>query len=318
MAWATSDLLTEVRRAAMLPASSNSATADADILAQADRAMQSSLVPLLLSTQEEYLVRKLTTTVTAGTAAYAISRRAVGSRLRNASVLVNGVRRQLARLRPEELEGLRTDASGYPVGFYLDAAELVLVPTPNAAVTLETWVYVRPGRLTASTNHRALTAVTAGADYLGAAAPTKTRLQWTSALAVSTLGTTLDITSARPPFESKALDLAYSSAGGSVTSIDVLTASLLSTPAVGDIVSPVDESSVVQLPVELHPLLFQRTAQFLLEQLGYGNEAGRARDTADRMEGQARAILTPRSDGNPQKLTGGVHALINRRGLGGW
>ena len=105
MAWATSDLLTEVRRAAMLPTSSNSATADADILAQADRAMQSSLVPLLLSTQEEYLVRKLTTTVTAGTAAYAVSRRAVGSRLRNASVLVNGVRRQLATCVPRSWRG---------------------------------------------------------------------------------------------------------------------------------------------------------------------------------------------------------------------
>jgi hypothetical protein len=317
MAWTTSDLLTEVRRAGMLPSSSTSATADTDILAQADRAIQANLVPLLLSTQEEYLVRRVQMALSSGTAAYPVSRRAVGARVRNIALVSNGTRRQLVRVRPEEMDAWRLVTSGEPTGFYLDASDIVFLPTPTGG-TVELAIYVRPGRLTASTNHRALTVVTANTDYSGAAAAGRTRLQWTTGLATSTLGTTADIVSAAPPFEHKGLDLTYNSAGGTVTSIDVTSASLLSTPQVGDVVSPVNESSMIQLPVECHPLLFQRTTQYLLEQLGYQAEAAMARDTADRMEADVRRVLTPRTDGNPQKLTGGMLEAIQRNGVGVW
>jgi len=312
MAWTTADLLMEVRRHAMLPSSSVSATTDEDILAQADRAMQAFMVPLLLSTQEEYLVRRLRVSLAQGVSSVEIPRRAVGARVRNVALLRGAARTQLVRLRPEELERYTNYASTTPAAFWLDGAYLNLVPAPVADSTLEVSIYVRPGRLTADTYHRKLTAVTPDTDYLGNPATGRTRLQWAAPLSTAALGSRLDVTSAQPPFESKALGAAYNSIGSNVTSVDVATSDILSTLAVGDVVSPVDESSMVQLPVELHPLLYQRTAQLLLEQLGYANEAAMAAASADRMESQARTILTPRSDGNPPKLVGGTLDAINR------
>ena len=318
MAWTTADLLTEVRRLAMLPSSSNSATADSDIFAQADRAMQASVVPYVMAAQEEFFVRKLSVTLTAGTAMVPISRRAVGSRVRNVALVRNNSRIQLARLRIEELDRFRIVTTGAPSSFYLDAANMVLLPTPASNDTLEVSIYCRPGVFTASTNHRNLQSITADTDYLGNSAPGRTRLTWSGVLAVSTLGTPIDIISRFPPFEHKALDITYNSAGGSVSSIDVATSDLLATPSILDIVCPSGESSVVQLPVECHPLLYQRTTQFLLEQLGYAQEANTAKDTADRMEAALHAVLMPRTDGNPQRLAGGALDLIQRAGFGVW
>lgn len=307
MAWTTTDLLAEVRRAGQLPTATTASLADADLLAHADKAMQSSLVPLLLRVQEEYLVRRVTATLTAGTAAVPISRRAVGSRVRDCFYVRNGVRTPLVRLRPEQIGDYLQTATGQPFGYYLDAANVVLVPAPAAADTLEMAIYVRPGRFTATTNARQF-AVTTDSPTAG-----RTTLTYTS---WSPTGSTVDVISAQPPFEAKGLDMVFTAIGA--TSIHVATASFLGAPVVNDWVALPDTSPVIQLPVELHPLLFQRTAEYALRALGYLEEAAAAQQMADRMTADAVAVLTPRTDGEPRRVTGGLVRLISRGGYGGW
>lgn len=306
MAWTTTDLLTEVRRVGQFPAASSSSLADADLLAQADRVMQASIVPLILRLQEEFYVRRVTQTLTAGTGTYPVPRRAVGSRIRDIQYVRGGIRSPLPRLRPEQIVDFITSATGYPFGFYLDAANINLLPAPGGSDTLSIAIFVRPGRLVATTTARQIATVTADSPTAG-----RTKLTFS---AYSTFGSTIDLISAQSPFEHKALDVA--TANVTTTSLDVATSDLLSAPSVGDWVTAPDTSPVMQIPVEAHPLLVERTAQYVMRGLGYLEEAASLAQSADRMEADVVSVLTPRTDGSPRRLTGGLMRLINRSS--GW
>lgn len=319
MAWTTVELLAGIRRSGSIPTSTLSATADADLLAYADDELQESILPLALRAQEEFYVRTQTVTVTSGTDTYPIPRRAIASRLRDVVWVANSVKTHLPRLAIETITGLSTITSGTPAGFTLDAANLTLVPIPNQAAQLLLRYHLRPGRLVATTNCRQLTAITADTDYSGAASVGRTRLQWTSALSTTTLGTVLDVISGSPPFEGKVVSSTYASAGGSVTSIDIASSGILNTLSVGDWVVTEDTSPVIQAPVELHGLLVQRTAARILLALGYGDEAAQQSTKADQAEAKAMLLLTPRTDGNPKRLTGGIFGTLNKgSGWLGW
>jgi hypothetical protein len=307
MAWTTTDLLAEVRRIGQLPTASTSSLADSDLLAQGDRAMQAAMVPLLLRVQEEFFVRRVSQALTSGVGAYPIPRRAIGSRVRDVMLVRSGVRSPLPRLRPEQLVDFITTSTGQPYGFYLDAANIILLPAPSTADSLAIALYVRPGRFVATTTCRQLTAVTADTPTAG-----RTRLTFAS---FSTWGSTVDLISYQPPFEVKAMDIA--TANVTTTTFDVATADLLATPVVGDWVASPDTSPVMQVPVEAQPLLCQRTAQYCLEALGYLEEASMVGQRGDRMESDVTSILTPRTDGQPKRVTGGLLRLINQ-GYGGW
>lgn len=302
MAWTTTEFLTEVRRVGQFPTQTATSLDDASLLLEGDRAMQASLVPLLLRTQEEFLVRRVSQTLTVGTAAYPIPRRAVGSRVRDVFHVKSGSRWPLPRLRPEQLAEYTTTAQGEPGGFYLDAANIILLPAPAAADSLEIAIYVRPGRLVAVTSARQVTAVDADTPTAG-----RTQLTFSS---YSTFGSTVDILSFNPPFEAKALDI--STANVTATTLNVATASLIATPVVGDWVTSPDTSPVMQLPVEAQPLLVQRTAANVMRQLGYDEWRDLAKE-ADKMEKDVASVLSMRTDGSPSRVTGGLYRLLNRQ-----
>ena len=307
MAWTTSDLLTEVRRVGQFPTSTSASLADADLLAQADRAMQASLVPMLLRVQEEFFVRRVTQALTAGVGMYPIPRRSIGSRVRDVRYSAAGVLSPVPRLRPEQVSDFLTQATGRPYGFYLDAANICLLPAPNTADSLLIAIYVRPGRLTTSTTaSRQLTNVQVDTPTTG-----RTKLTWATIYSTYASGS-IDVISALPPFEHKALDIA--AANITTTTLDVATSDLIATPSIGDWVTLSDTSPVMQVPVEAHPLLVQRTAQYVMRGLGYLEEAAALKSEADQMEQDVISVLTPRSDGSPRRVTGGLLRLINRRG----
>jgi len=97
----TTRFLTEVRRVGQFPTQATASLDDASILLEADRAIQTSLIPLLLRVQEEWFVRRVTVALVANQANYAIPRRSIGSRVRDV-VLVHLARAKLSR-DPAEL-----------------------------------------------------------------------------------------------------------------------------------------------------------------------------------------------------------------------
>ena len=69
----------------------------------------------------------------------------------------------------------------------------------------------------------------------------------------------------------------------------------------GDYVCAEGESPVVQLPVELHPLLVQRVVMKVLEANG-GKQFDRAKAVCDEMLKDVHSMLAPRSEGSPRYL----------------
>lgn len=317
--WTAADLVTSVKLRAMLPTSSSApGTADADVLAHANDELQSRLVPLLLSINEELLVATTDVTLVAGQAVYRVPDRAAAARLRDVHLVVGGNLVRLAHIEPERMGLWTSAAQGQPQAFVMEAGGLRLIPTPATGSTLRVRYYVRPGQLT--------TTSTDFAQVLTVTSPTATEFTCTlgSGLTpVALSGYLYDLVSGRPPFETLALDGSCLSAGsGYLMSFTSgwagLQARLSSIGWTGaDYLTLRGMSPVPQVPSEAHPLLIQRTVCRMLLQLGRLDEADRAEREADRLERVMLTLLSPRADGSPRKMLG-LHQQRQQLWRWGW
>jgi len=313
MAWTTTDLLADVRRRAMLPTTATQGTTDADLLSHADNEMASRMVPLITSVNEEFYVQTIDVPIVAGQAAYRIPNRSAGGKLRDASFILGASQLNLARIEPEQLTQWIVNAAGTPAGFYLEAGTVNLIPTPSAGGTLRLKYYVRPGRLTATaSNYGVITSVTYGSSN-------SVTLAFTGSLSPLN-GSLFDVIAFRPPFEYLLADaVASGSSAGNVT----LTISSPTSPppnfspniAIGDYVCARDVSPILQMPVELHSLLAQRTVCAVMEAFNYSERLQAAESVYARMEDAALRLLSPRVDGAPRKMRG-VLATMGKYGMG--
>lgn len=296
MPWTTTDLLADVRRSGMYPSASIAGLADADILAQADKEMHTSLLPLVMGMQEEFYEAYQDVTLVAGQASYKFPARSVGARTFDLAYVLNGVVvNHLTRTTASQLQYVGPVTSAYPQQFMFEGGLITLIPAPSAAVgTLRIRYYVRPSRLVAETSCRTITSILANTPSAGV-----TRLTFSG----GALSGLVDIVNGQTPYDVMASDVSATHNAGS----DDISASLLPAQlAVGDYICPSEQSCLVQLPVELQGVLSQRVVARLLKQQGFSSEASMAQDEADRMLEAVRKLLTPRSDGNPKRLLGGA------------
>jgi hypothetical protein len=302
-------LLTEVRRMGSLPTATSGVTpSDVDIMAHADAELRDTLVPLMLGVREEFYERVFDTTITTGTAAYRINKRAALSRLNTVQwVGSDGSVFNLARLEPKRAAEISSlSSSGRPWAYYLEGSRVVLYPTPNVAGTLRVRAFVRPSQLCLSANvqgtNMVITAVsTAGANYLITSA----------AHGISVPGSsTSDVVTAAPSFEHLALDTAVTSY--SATEVTMPTSAFTTAPAIGDYVTAPDKTPMIQLPVELHPALVVLTTARVLRALGKLSEADMQAGEAQRLVTIGIEALTPRVDTAARKIVGGP--MWRRRG----
>lgn len=307
MAWTTTDLLADVRRRAMLPTTATQGTTDADLLEHANNELFSRLAPLVMSVNEEFYVQTVDIPIVSGQSAYRMPNRSAGAKLREVTYLIGSTRNQLTRLEPEQLTRWVVNPLGVPSAFYLEAGTLNLIPTPAGAGTIRMSYFVRPGRLTnTATDYATVGAV----SYTGG----NSVLTSLSGSLTAALSGVYDIIAFRPPFEYLLADAVCTSLAGGVT----FTVSSPTTPApnfspniaVGDYVTLRDKSPVLQLPVELHSLLSQRTVCAVMEAFNYTERLQAAEAVYARMEETALRLITPRVDGAPKKMRG----LINTQG----
>jgi len=314
MAWTTTDLLADVRRRAMLPASSTLGTQSSDLLLHADNEMASRLVPLVTSVNEEFYVQTVDIPIVSGQSSYRIPNRSAGGKLRDVTYLVGATNYNLPRIEPERLTAWTVNAAGMPAGFYLEAGTVNLVPSPSAGGTLRLKYYVRPGRFTATaTDYGIITGVT----YSNA-----NTVVLTFSGSLSTSGTLFDVIANRPPFEYLLCDATKSASGAGTITLSVSSPSanppnFSPNIAVGDYVTAADLSPLMQLPVELHSLLAQRTVCAVMESFNYTERLQAAEAAYARMEAAALKLLTPRVDGAPRKMRG-ILPAFGRSGLGWW
>ncbi len=299
-------LLEEVRRLGSFSATAATGLADADILAHADSELRDTLVPLMLGVSEELYQRVFSHTVTRGTAAYRINKRAAISRINTVQwVNSDGSTINLSRLEPKQVAEISTvTAQGRPWAYYLEGSRVVLFPTPtDSTATLRIRAMARPSRLTLttdSTNLKTISAVSLGTSTL----PNDTWFLTIVAHGIIS-NTVRDVVCATPSFEHLVLDgaLTVEDADG----VSIPSASFSSAPAAGDYLCISDYTPVIQLPVELHPALFELTASRVLRALGKSQESADHANEAQRLVATGIQALTPRVDTADRKVVGGPH-----------
>lgn len=308
MAWTTTDLVADIRRNGMIPTAASTGTADADILLQADNEMQTVLVPLVMSAQEEFFVRSVDVPTVAGQKSYRLPRKAMYNRLRSLERVIGGTRDRFGQIAIDQLDQYEANPTGTPQAFFLEAGSVNLVPTPTQVITLTMRYFSRPGRLVPATNASQIIAM------VPSVTPGYTQITVSS---TASLTATVDIIAANPTFEALVVDAPIINATG--TTFDILTASLPpGQPKVGDWVTAQDTSPVPQIPVELHPILSERTVVRVLRSLGFLKEAAAVDKDCANLEDVAKMMTSQRVDGSPKKMFGGYLTQAGRNTSWTW
>lgn len=283
----TALLLAAVRRRTKSSSATAAGTADADLIEYADAETLSRIVPMLVEVQEDHMVTFADTALASGTTVYKIPYRAIGGKVREvARVSSTGVVSLLARTPLEEMG----EGSG---DYYIRGNDIVLNVDPGTTTdSLRVYYQIRPSQLVASSAVAVVSAINTG---------TKTITTTATVPSTMTTGVTFDLVRAKPGFECLGIDLTASVCSGTTwTGAATLPTSL----AVGDYLCLSEQTTIVQLPVEIQPILTQRVAIKVLEAKGMTEGLSNAREQLSEMERRAMFLLTPRVDSSPTKIVG--------------
>lgn len=292
----TSDrFLQGLKRRITIPANQPLMT-DQNFLDLANDVIRDRMVPLFLSTNQNYFVTYTDLPMTQGLKKYPIHYRAVGRALRDLKLkyALDNIRMVDMRLIALEDEHLFINQT-LPTGFYFSGDSIMVVPEPNAnTYILRQFFNLQPNRMVTTDQ---------------------------AAKVLSIAGNVLNVDAIPAAFlPSVKVDFIQGKAGCSTISYDVTlqgaasnqltfaSADDLTGVEVGDYVALAQESPVMQLPDEAQLLLETATADRVLYAIGdYEGSAALQKD-AKLQEMNLLKIIQPRIEGEQTKI-------INRNGL---
>lgn len=294
MARTADQLITGLKRRGVIPASQVLFDND-DLLAFADNIIETWVVPMLISVREDYFVTYSDYSITIDQAKYLIPERAVGRSVRDLKLVFStGGARDLQKFSLEDEHLFQQSAT--PQGYYMDADNIVLVPTPGVGGQSLRVFYERfPSRLTQTSNAGVATGSTTSSITLQSV-PT-----------AITAGSVVDVIRGKAGHSCTHEDLTVQSIN--TTTLEFVADSIDTTQtAVGDYVSLAQTTPVIQLPNECYSYLETMTAARFLHSNGDFEASGKLEDDAkDEMKNLLK-ILSPRNRGEATKI-------INRRSL---
>lgn len=320
MAWTTTELLADVRRSGMLPDSAPSGVSDTDILAHANKELQARLLPLVMSVREEFYVQPYSTPLVGNQQGYRVPSRGIGNKLRDVLLQLNdGSLQNLARIAPETYPEMMTTAPAvYPWAFYMESDSVMLVPTPSTtgAAALVLKYLLRPSWLVpvSATATPTVTTVQANTPSSGL-----TRINHSATGTDLGTSTRLDVVMARPGFRTLMVGVVPVSSGVGYVVVNAtdLPSDFSTANNAGDYLSAAETTPVVQLPPELHNLLYQRTLCRVLQSIGDLEALQAAEANAAQMEKDAVGIIANRVEGEPKKVVGRLLSRQRAR-VGRW
>lgn len=264
MAYTTDELVASVQVGAMIPTASDTITS-AVILGWSDEERASVIDPWrrqILGT--EHAVASESQSLVSGTATYRIPWRASGASLHSVSFVdANGDEWPMNRI-PLDESGAYVEGAGYhwesQYAYAIEGDFVRVLPTPTASSgSLKLRYPRRPSRHVLIASAMLLTGVTPTTS------PTSTTYSGVAPASFTT-STPLDVIQAKPNFDLFALD---QTPGGISAGVSLYV--LGSTPsevAAGDYLALAGETPIIQLPVELHPVLIALTIGRALEATG--------------------------------------------------
>ncbi len=298
MSFTTTEFLDRVKTRGGIPTNQNTLTT-ARLLNIGDDGIRSYILPLIMKAREFYYAYDDDRDVNA-TGVYDLHSRAVAGKLINACLLSGTSRLDLAWVTEEELSVTDTPVSGRP-GMYLKRNQLITVPIALGFDTLRMTIPIRPGKLVPTTEAAQITAINTATKTLTFATGTIPSTFTTSVL--------FDIIQDKPHFDHLSIDQVVTSV---TTTTMVFSSTLSSRLVVGDWVSLAGESPVVQVPVELQPLLVQNTANTCLRSQNDLEALAAGEKELARMEKDTVSLYNPRIETEGKKII--MRSGILRRG----
>lgn len=279
MAYTTDDLIKDVKIRGGIPTSENLFNPERFAALLSDE-MLATLIPQILSVNEDYFLAYEDQTIVDGVLTYDMPERSIGMKLKSVFLLdANGKEvQELARI---------TDALSSPsLGFKIQNNQVVLTSKPSNPM-LRLYYFRRPNTLVPNIQSGKAVAIDANARTI---VLSNVPASWE-------VGTDLTVVKAKPGFDVKIESTA-------IISMNAPTIELASVAGIviGDYVSLVGQSSIPQLPPEAHPVLVQAVVVKCLESLGDANGMAAAQNKLNGLQAGLLQIISPRVDGSPKKI----------------
>ena len=293
-------LIASVRRRAMAPTSQLLFTDD-ELAAILTEELHADIVPLLMKEQEDFLVQNYDQAIDTSVNVYYLPPRAVGGKLRDV-VLVDATGNEVdfPRIGDQQSKQAPLVVNVRTQGWVFEMDRVKILPNAQGlgSFTLRMKFYRRPNNIVKTSSAGQITAINTGTREVTLGnAPSS----WTAS-------TLFDVIQGTPFFRAWGEDQAISGIAGSVLTFSALPTGM----AVGDWVAEQGFSPIAQIPYELHNILAQRAVIKVLEDMGDKAGMDNAVEVYTDMAEKFRALVSPRSDGTPQKLVsgGGIGAFV--------
>lgn len=291
-------LIASVKRRCSVP-TAQSLFQNTDFASLLSEEMQSIIVPIIMSEQEDYFIHYKDMTIDGTTKEFRIPDRAIGGKLKDVGFYNSSG--DTLNLRPrlsiDDYGNRRGNFVSSLTGYYLRDNKIVFKPAPNnTAESLRVYYYRRPSNLVQLSETGKITAI-----------DTDTKIVTIDTVQSSwTTSKTFDLIRGRGMFQSLGDDLAITAMpdSSSLTFTETLPTDL----AVGDYVALAGKSPIAQIPYEAHHLLAQLGAIKINEALGDMQGMQMAQSKYDVLVNAMIRSINNRVDGSPRKV-------LNRNGI---
>lgn len=293
MTYTADDLIKSIKRGVTVP-NYQALLTDADMLELADEETMSLVVPVLMSLRSEYLVVVESVPVVPSSEFYDIPYRAIGRGLRDLLYEIDGLKRNLAYIAPEDVHYYSNNSTASdPRGFCFVGDKIRLIPgSINSEANVEISYHIRPGKLIQTKYAGKVTAFN------------KTNKTITLNALPANVTTSCDIVRAKQGANYLDWDVAVTAINGTTLTVDAVPSDI----AVGDWVCEPEKSPVIQIPEECMQTLAQAVQCRILEAVGDTEGFNVAKIRLEEKIRQMKDLLVPRVEGEPQKV-------VNRGGL---
>lgn len=289
-----SKLIEAVRQRAMIP-TDTSVYSDEAILNILNEEMDAGLLSTLLVLSEEHLVNYEDQDFNPGKDNYPIPYRAIGNKLRDVSfVNADGGVSELSRISVDQLSDYKNGTIfGDRNVFYVQNNEIVLVDFNSGySDTIRMHFYLRPNVIVLEKNVGTITNINRTTGVI-------TMSNFPEKFANLSQ---MDFVGYRSPNKIYSYDKQPTAVDSATKSITFNPSDIPSELIVGDYVCCKEQSPVPNIPTEMHPLLAQRAAVYIMEALGDTENLANAKAKLDQMEKSINNLIDNRVEGAPQKV----------------
>lgn len=304
----TNSLIKSIRRRAMLP-STQSTFKEEDFLAFANEEMDNAVVPYVQSFREDYFIASQLITLDADKTSYRIPDRATGNKLRDVRFKdqSNNIY-EMTRIFIEDEPYFQYNSAGSgptTLRTFMVKNDEIVFPygvIPASISYMEAIYYIRPNEIVSEDNVAVIKSINT----------TNNTVTIDKFPEVFNGASIFDITSCKSPFKLLAIEIqptVIATADSLVFQFETLPRYL----SVGDVIALPEQTSIPQVPLEVHSLLAQRVAMRCLEALGDTQGLQNAAAKLAEMEDKLGSLLDDRVEGAPKKVVNFHSFLRNSR-----